>query len=307
MTQWFQGGENTVRDKETRESSYSKDVHKLSVSQTVQLFFAILLTLTVIVALPTYSWYSYQKEIAITTKINSPSMLEIKAGGKPGEEQGIINFEMSDIDVEDQSHNTYEEDGKTYHYKDFVFCVKGKSISSYDLQLVHTTNIPFRYQIFRAVQDDNGTIVYVSKDKTVTQNYRLARVKILGGRVQVDADKQVIYEDYSTPLDGNYINAVVTAGGRVIANNQGDGGAVPDLTGRSYDTGDSYQVYANPVYWLKRDIPVYTEEKTDDGFTHSYVLRVSWVMRNENDDREDLDIVQNNKETDIIYITTAVH
>lgn len=307
MTQLYQGGENTVRDKETRESSYSKDAHKLSVSQTVQLFFAILLTLTVIVALPTYSWYSYQKELAITTKINSPSMLEIKSGGKPGEEQSIINFEMSDIDVEDQAHNTYVEDGKTYHYKDFVFCVKGKSISAYDLQLAHTTNIPFRYQIFRVVQDDNGSIVYVSKDKTVIQNYKMARVKITGGKVQVDENKHVIYEEYDTPLDGRYVNAVVTASGRVIANNQGAGGTVPDLTERSYDMGDNYQVYANPVYWLKRGIPVYTEEKTDDGFTHSYVLRVSWIMRSEDDDREDLEIVQNNKETDIIYITTAVH
>jgi len=80
------------------------------------------------------------------------------------------------------------------------------------------------------------------------------------------------------------------------------------LTGRSYETGDTYQVYANPVYWLKRNIPVYTEEKTDEGFTHSYVLRISWVMKNDDeDDDENLNIVQNNKETDMIYITAAVH
>jgi hypothetical protein len=176
-----------------------------------------------------------------------------------------------------------------------LFFVKGKAISSYDLQIAHTTNIAFKYQVFRAIQDDvNGTVQYVSKDKTVTQNYRLATVKLDDSGNVVTQNDAVVYEDCSTPLDGAYINA--NTSGRIVANDS--------LKGRSYGTGDTYQDYANPVYWLKRDIPVYTEEKTDAGFTHSYVLRISWTMKNSNINNDDnLDVVQNNKETDMIYFS----
>ncbi len=268
--------------------------------QKIQLFLAALFTASIIVIAPSLAWFSYQKEMAVSTKINSPATLEIKSGGHAGAEQDIINFELSDIDTESKSYPHYEESGTTYYYKDYVFCVKGKAISAYDLQIAHTTNIAFKYQVFRAIQDDTyGTIQYVSKDKSVTQMYRLARVKLdVSGNV-VTQDSAVVYEDYSTPIDGRYINNA-NSDGRTLANSS--------LTARSYDTDtDTYQVFANPVYWLKRDIPVYTEEKTDDGFTHSYVLRISWVMKSNNDDVNDLDVVQNNKETDMIYITAAVH
>lgn len=281
----------------------------------IQLVAAIIFTLGIFIVPPVLAWFSYQKEMAVSTKVNSPATLAIRAGGEPGEEQSILNFELSDIDTEDESYNHYTvgsgDEAVTYYYKDFVFCVKGKAISAYDLQLAHTTNIAFKYDIYRAVQDDAGTIVYTSLDKTVTQNYGLKRVQLDGsGGVVTDSDGNVVYEDWDSPLDGDYVNNANPAGSRPIAKTGGDSGAVKDLTSRSYDGTDNYQKYANPVYWLKRGIPVYTEEKSDDGFTHSYVLRVSWIMSGSLTDQEreeDLDIVQNNKETDMVYITAAVN
>ena len=287
---------------------------KLGRAAIIQLIAAILFTLGVLIIPPSIAWFSYQKEIAVSTKVNSPATLAIRAGGEPGEEQSIINFELSDIDTEDATYNSYTvgsgEGTLTYYYKDFVFCVKGKAISAYDLQLAHTTNIAFKYDIYRAVQDDNGDIVYTSLDKTVTQPYSLKRVKLNGtGGAEVDSGGNVVYEPWTTPLDGAYVNNASAAGTRVLAKTGGDSSTAKDLTARSYDGTDSYQKYANPVYWLKRNIPVYTEEKSDEGFTHSYVLRVSWIMPSSLTDQqreEDLDQVQNNKETDIVYITAAV-
>lgn len=255
----------------------------------IQFIAAIILTVLTLISIPAIAWFARQKEIAVSTKVNSPATLEIKAGGHPGEEQSIINFDLSDIDTEDKNYPYYEDGDLKYYYKDFVFCVKGKAISMYDLQLAHTTNIAFKYEIYRAIQDNNGTIIYTSLDKTVTQKYALVS---------------------ETPLDGAYVNNASPAGERVIAKTGGSSGTVKDLTSRSYDGTDTFQKYANPVYWLKRGIPVNTEEKTDEGFTHSYVLRVSWIMTGSltpEQREENLDIVQNNKETDMIYITAAVN
>ena len=278
-------------------------IKSLEKNQRIQLLIASAMTILLVIALPTYAWFSHQNEIAVSTKIDSPATLEIKSGGHPGEEQAIINFELSDIDTEDKSYNYYMVDDQKYYYKDFVFCVKGKSISSYDLQLAHTTNIAFKYEIYTAVPDNEGDIIYMPKDNNVenSQKYRLARIRTDASGEAVIINDEAVYDDYTIPLDGNYVN-VTASGNRIIANN----GTTLDLTSRSYDTGDGFQKYANPAYWIKRDIKVHSIQKQDGGFTHSYVLRISWIMSNTNNDNEreeNLDIVQNNKETDMIYIT----
>ena len=134
-----------------------------------------------------------------------------------------------------------------------------------------------------------------------SQRYRLARIKTdTNGDAVLDNNDEAIYEDYDVPLDGAYANATIV-GNRVVVNDS--------LKGRSYDVGtngDNVQQYANPAYWIKRGIVVHSIQKQDGGFTHPYVLRISWIMSTSIDDEareEDLDIVQNNKETDMIYIT----
>ncbi len=279
----------------------------LSTSSRIQLVAAVIITVAAIISAPTLAWFAKQKEMSVSAKINSPATLEIKSGGPKDNEQDIINFELSNIDTEDKSYKSYIDSstGDKYYYKDYVFCIKGQAISSYDLQFAHTTNIPFKYEIYRAVQDDTlldndpRMILYESKDKSVTQKYKLARVKVVDGTVQTNNEGGVIYEDYSTPIDGAYVNK--DTGERILANNS--------LQSRSYSGGDSIQSYAQPLYWLKRNITVYPQESSQAGFTHSYVLRVSWQMpdsEGEGYDRENINAVQNNKETDMIYITAAV-
>ena len=296
------GKNSNLSDVKTKQTLKEK-IEAMDKAQKIQLLAAFVMTVLLIIAMPTYAWFSYQNEMAVSTKIDSPATLEIKSGGHPGEEQAIINFELSDIDTEDSTYNHYTKDGVTYYYKDFVFCVKGKSLSSYDLQLAHTTNIAFKYEIYSAVADNNGDILYMPKDNNAanSQRYRLARIKTdTNGDAVLDNNDEAIYEDYDVPLDGAYANATIV-GNRVVVNDS--------LKGRSYDVGtngDNVQQYANPAYWIKRGIVVHSIQKQDGGFTHPYVLRISWVMPASIDDaarEENLDIVQNNKETDMIYIT----
>lgn len=293
------GNNSNLSDVKPKQTLREK-IKAMDKSQKIQLIAASIMTVILIISMPTFAWFSYQNEIAVSTKIESPATLEIKSGGHPGEEQAIINFELSDIDTEDSTYNHYTKDGVTYYYKDFVFCVKGKSLSSYDLQLAHTTNIAFKYEIYSAIADDNGDILYMPKDNNAanSQRYRLARIKTdANGDAVLDNNDEAIYEDYNEPLDGAYANAEII-GNRVVVDDS--------LKGRSYTGGDDVQQYANPAYWIKRGIDVHSIQKQDGGFTHSYVLRISWIMSSSIDDEareEDLDIVQNNKETDMIYIT----
>ena len=295
------GNNSNLSDVKPKQTLREK-IEAMDKAQKIQLIAALIMTVLLIISMPTFAWFSYQNEMAVSTKIDSPATLEIKSGGHPGEEQAIINFELSDIDTEDSTYNHYTKNGVTYYYKDFVFCVKGKSISSYDLQLAHT-NIAFKYEIYSAIADDNGDILYMPKDNNAanSQRYRLARIKTdANGDAVLDNNDEAIYEDYNEPLDGAYANATIV-GNRVVVNDS--------LKGRSYDVGtngDNVQQYANPAYWIKRGIVVHSIQKQDGGFTHPYVLRISWIMSTSIDDEareEDLNIVQNNKETDMIYIT----
>ena len=296
------GNNSNLSDAKPKQTLREK-IEAMDKAQKIQLIAALIMTVLLIISMPTFAWFSYQNEMAVSTKIDSPATLEIKSGGHPGEEQAIINFELSDIDTEDSTYNHYTKDGVTYYYKDFVFCVKGKSLSSYDLQLAHTTNIAFKYEIYSAIADYNGDILYMPKDNNAanSQRYRLARIKTdTNGDAVLDNNDEAIYEDYDVPLDGEYANATIV-GNRVVVNDS--------LKGRSYDVGtngDNVQQYANPAYWIKRGIVVHSIQKQDGGFTHPYVLRISWIMSTSIDDEareEDLNIVQNNKETDMIYIT----
>ena len=63
---------------------------------------------------------------------------------------------MADIDVENGS------------YKDFVFGIGGADVQQYQIQLAHTTNIPFEYEIYRAKSvsetEKSEAVVYVSDE-----------------------------------------------------------------------------------------------------------------------------------------------
>ena len=107
---------------------------KLEKKKKLQLVIAVSISVVLLVALPVYAWFTHKRSIALTTKINAPTQLYITAGNK----ESVANLEMADIDVENGS------------YKDFVFGIGGADVQQYQIQLAHTTNIPFEYEIYRA-------------------------------------------------------------------------------------------------------------------------------------------------------------
>lgn len=218
---------------------------KLEKKKKLQLVIAVSISVVLLVALPVYAWFTHKRSIALTTKINAPTQLYITAGNK----ESVANLEMADIDVENGT------------YKDFVFGIGGTDVQNYQIQLAHTTNIPFEYEIYRAksVQEadkDDDTVVYVSNEVNKTFYYN------------IDGDK----------ISGNYLNQ---NGSEILANST--------LHEKSYDSYGNVQKNAEALYWQSVDLSV---TDTEDPFCDYFIIRVKWN-----------DKVQNNKETDMVYLT----
>ena len=207
---------------------------------------AVAVAALALVVLPVFAWLYMQRSIETITKVNMPYALLIGAGdAKP-----IQQLELSNIDVSASKS------------KDVVFCVYSEKPSkSYDLQLAHTTNIGFTYEIYKA-----------SRSAAETSAGDVVRVSYLG--------KQYIK---GNPLDGSYLNK--------DENSDYATDKYHEITYNKYDK-TYVQKSAEPLYW-KTSIPVMLPDKVDDTgyYVNYYILHITWG-----------DDVQNNKETDMIYL-----
>ena len=240
---------------------------KLRTRDKIMTCASLIMTIAVIVSIPAFAWFTYQKKMATMAKINSPAKLSLKSGA--GED--IIQFKMADIDAENGTYDSVND----YYYKDFVFCVEGEDISSYKIQLTHTTNINFTYYIYKATSSETG-VEYVKEDRS-----------------------KAYYQPADNYIPGTYVNKTdktYEENGKTITRKIGNS----QYEKPSYDTTDSRQEYAEPLYWqtsssITANDKVYDEDDDDKAFRNYYVLRVTWKSD-----------VQNDKETDLIYITAQV-
>lgn len=216
-------------------------LRKLEKKKKLQLVIAVSISVVLLVALPVYAWFTHKRSIALTTKINAPTQLYITAGNK----ESVANLEMADIDVENGS------------YKDFVFGIGGADVQQYQIQLAHTTNIPFEYEIYRAksVQEadkDDDTVVYVSDEVNKTFYYN------------IDGDK----------ISGNYLNQ---NGSEILANNT--------LHEKSYDSYGNVQKNAEALYWQSGVLPA---NDNSNPFCDYFIIRVKWNSDVKNNKETDM-------------------
>ena len=110
--------------------------HKSWSARKKRAILAVIAAALALLVIPVFAWLYMQRSMETITKVNMPYALLIGAGdAKP-----IQQLELSNIDV-----------SGTQKYKDVVFCVYSEKPSkSYYLQLAHTTNIGFKYEIYKA-------------------------------------------------------------------------------------------------------------------------------------------------------------
>ena len=195
----------------------------------------------VLLAVPVLAWLYMQRSMETITEIKKPEILSIKAGDM----QDIEKLELGTIDVSGDQKS-----------KDVVFCVySAEPEKSYYLQLAHTTNIGFKYSIYKSSAPiEGGNITYLGK--------------------QYQQKEQ---------LSGEYLNL---AGDQKHATNA--------YHATTYGEYGNVQQAAEPLYWksnVQEKLPDTQQDATEEFYVNYYILRISWDAT-----------VQNNKETDMIYL-----
>ena len=113
--------------------------------QKLQLVLALVATAALAVMVGTQAWLSYMRRLETAATVDMPTL--ILQGPLDSDTAPI---ELGDIDVTQESPRRY------------VFSVVSVDADFYQLQLAHTTNIPFTYTIYHADLVPKGGMIQIS-------------------------------------------------------------------------------------------------------------------------------------------------
>ena len=275
-----------------------KIFNDLTKTKKAQIIAASLLSVILLIGVPTYAWFSYTTRVEALTRIRTPYILDIRSGHS----YSIQHLSLSDIDVNSNI------DGDGNGYKDYIFTVKAGNSPAYDIQLAHTTNIPFTYTIYRASELGNSvelnttpsenvaTFEYhdVYTSNTITYYYGYASSTAASETRVTTADEANL-----SLTDLNPDAASASAYGRTIAENE-DGADEIYSKYTEYKDGDDPEIYAVPLYSQHLNVPKWNAEGD------YFILRISWNISSDNSAFAAWNKADNNKETDVVYISTKL-
>ena len=262
-------------------------VKKLSFPAKIQLAMALMFT----IAIPVYAWFANKDSIEALTKVKEPPSINLASGG---DDQAVyITLENIDVSVGTEKY--------------IVFSIEPGKYSAYDIQLAHTTNIPFEYELYRVTEDDEGTIEYVDHSRNIDSE--------TGENVETTLHYSIM-TSYNYSASGA---AAITAGkvdlrdinpddrstGRYLGNEE----TLAAKNRRNYKVGegaDDVNQYVKPLYSVARKIPQLIQ--SDDGSAERdyFAIKIIWTPGPSNLNEADAaywNYAYNNKETDLIYIS----
>ena len=252
----------------------------LSAMKKIQFVTAALFSLATITALPVLAWFSSQNKAETMSYINDPPTLSLASGHN----DSVQCFELKNIDVKREIDGVY--------YQDYVFSIETGKAAEYDIQLTHTTNIPFVYELYRAKEDSSGSIEYhvqEGDDAGTVINYSILTGDITDESMTIKQDIELVD-----------INPADESASRKI----GSESKLKSTYNRAnYEEDDNYNQFAEPLYSVARHIQ--TNDKTID-YSDSrdyFILRVKWEVNNNAHGSDYWNYAFNDKETDILYIT----
>lgn len=246
-------------------------VKKLSFSVKVQLVIAILCTM----AIPIFAWFVNQDRIETFSKIKEPPSINLASGG----DDPALYISLENIDVSKSTE------------KYIVFSVEPAKYSAYDIQLSHTTNIPFTYELYRVQENANGIIEYI--DHTRDENAEETTIK---------------YEIMTTAAgttDGKVILTDINPDNGTTGRTLGDEDGLAEYNRKNYDNDDVNQ-YVKPIYSVARRIPQLYGNEDGSSNRDYFAIKLTWSKGNNNlteNDASYWNYAYNNKETDLIYIS----
>ena len=287
---------NKRTDKQTKKILREK-FGVLPKAKKIQFVTASLLTLFLVITVPVYAWFSLTSGVETLTKIKAPTTLDIKSGHAYSVQYlDLSNIDVTDIDTSKNGH------------KDYIFAVKaGSSTAAYDIQIAHTTNIPFTYTLYRASElgeSDNAEFDAEKSDYVSTFTYydegeKKNIIYYYGYASNSAANETRVNTENDAILTLKSLNAdtaSASAYGRTIAENgDGNDGIYSNYT--KYITSDQPEIYAVPLYSQHANITTWNPD-------HDYfILRISWNTGSDSSAFSEWNAAANNKETDMVYIS----
>lgn len=197
----------------------------------------------------TFAWYAVRAGTAAYVPVFSPEALYIGAGHRDIDEdtfEDIRYLYFNGLDAEGEDH------------VDKVFCVYGKGIGAYKIQLAYTTNNAFTYKIYHAAESQNytaGAVEYIVHQAEATAYYYTA-----------DGEE----------IAGTYLNKT-EEDGRAIATNANHAD--------TYGSYSNVQKNSEPIYWQT------SSDQTGNvrgDFVNYYILRIYKNNKATNDRETDL-------------------
>ncbi|MBR1929856.1 MAG: hypothetical protein IJ833_00020 [Lachnospiraceae bacterium] len=248
----------------------------------IQFIIAAVCTMLLVVGIPVYAWFKSQREIARFERIDAPDVLFITAAHA----EDSIYLKMGGIDVKANWKNGDGTNAGQMLYIDYVFAVAGEYVPQYTLQMAHTTNNQYTYEIYEAAV----TTEEPASNKVEGRDYIIYAPKNDWASKLPDSLKKpagsTLYYSVGTKVNGAYLNQDNTT---KLAE-----GTYHDLTYEyskySSEADSRIEIHSEPLYWQKTGISV-TGDKTP--FYHEYILRIKW----------DAEASKEYKDTDIICIT----
>ena len=220
------------------------------------------LVISALLLVVSYGWFYIQREMTTTAWIKAPIVLDIRAGNN----KDIKYLDMGNIEVGEGTAGS----------KDYVFCVYGKPVDNYSLQLAYTTNIAFHYDVYRAdlVENGSGTVVFESPNNKAAFN-------MVGNPVISGLSMNEIKEKNESPT--KYQSHDLSYG---------------DENKENIVNKNKVQVNNEPLYFLAEENGVKVMRPRNiigNEFIDYYVIHVSWKAGEVHED----------KETDIVYLTVS--
>ena len=216
----------------------------------------LLIALACAVVFPVFAWFSRSNLLAYAP-ISSHESLYIGAGHIE-----IVDSDFDpDVKLEDVRYLYLDgvdlsDDEKDYF--DYVFCVYGRAIPNFKLQLAYTTNNQFTYKIYTAPEasvTSEGAVAHTTHDEDHPQTY---------------------YYTADAEIAGNYLNKTVA-----------DGKTVADSTKHAATYGSYNEVhkYAEPIYWQTSSS---IAGQSREAFVRYFILRVYKGAKQINDRETDV-------------------
>ena len=302
---------------------------------------AVTLTVCMLITLPSYAWFSEQRKAAEMFKVEYPNSLYINAAHR----EDRVFFDLGAIDVggyekddngdpiyyyksggaiaytydegssepkkDEYGHYIYKKDDTTESHKitdrQYVFSVSGTGMDAFLLQLAHTNNNKFRYEVYEATQYSDASDIPAGTDKSKIVKYTTSKNSHSETR-----DLQIAYDpidDSAEPVDMYYVREddPLDNDGKPVPETDGyknnsNGLGIRDLDNFYY--AETYGSYATskvhedamPSYWHAAVTLTSAEKDANSkGFCKYFILRVTWDANEQK--------TQEKKETDMIYFS----